>query len=90
MMRVFSVGDVAFVTVPYEMSDTNGKYIRDYSLFKATVIATCANGRFSQVPSAYGFLCGSYEADCTYLTPGAGERLAQRYVKMLEKLYKTK
>jgi len=87
MMQVFSLGDVAFVAVPYEMSDTNGKYIRDHSPFKATVIATCANDRFSQVPSAYGFLCGSYEADCTYLTPGAGERLAQHYICLLKKLY---
>ena len=87
LMQVFSIGDVAFVSVPYEMSDTNGKYIRDFSPFKATIIATCANYTFSQVPSAYGFLCGSYETDCTYLTPGAGERLAQRYVELLKKLY---
>lgn len=90
MMFAFSIGDVAFVTVPYEMFDTNGKYVRDFSPFKATIVATCANDSISYVPSAYGYLNGCYEADCTRLTPGSGERLAQQYVKMLEKLYPTR
>ena len=85
-MYAFSVGELGFVTAPYEMFDTNGKYIRDFSPFKATVVATCANNYISYIPSAYGYLNACYEADCTRLTPGAGERLAQKYVKLLEKL----
>lgn len=85
-MTVCAFGDIAFVAVPYEMFDTNGKYVREFSPFKATVVASLVNDCISYVPSAYGYLNDCYEADCTWLTPGAGERLAQLYVKMLEKL----
>lgn len=85
-MTVCSFGDVAFVAAPYEMFDTNGKYIRDFSPFKATIVASLANDCLDYVPSAYGYLNDCYEADSTLLTPGAGERLAQLYVKMLEEL----
>ena len=85
-MTTCSFGDVAFVAAPYEMFDTNGKYIRDFSPFKATIIATLTNDAISYIPSAYGFLNDCYEGDCTRVAPGSGERLAQQYVKMLEKI----
>ncbi len=37
------------------------------------------------IPSAYGYLNDCYEAGYTRVTPGAGKRIAQMYVKMLEK-----
>ena len=89
-IAAFSIGDVSFIAAPYEMFDTNGKYVRDFSPFKATIVASNANAQFDYIPSAYGFLNDCYESDCTHVTAGAGERLAQQYVKMLEKLYETK
>ena len=85
-MHAFRVGDIGFVTAPYEMFDTNGKYIRDFSPFAATIVATCANDYRSYIPSAYGYLNECYEADTAMVAPGTGERLAQKYVKMLESL----
>ena len=85
-MHAFRVGDIGFVTAPYEMFDTNGKYIRDFSPFAATIVATCANDYKSYIPSAYGYLNECYEADTAVVAPGTGERLAQKYVKMLEQL----
>ena len=82
----FRVGDVGFVAASYEMFDTNGKYIRDFSPFAATVVATCANAYNSYIPSAYGCLNDCYEADVSLVPPGTGERLAQKLVKMLESL----
>jgi len=89
-MTAFSIGDVGFIGAPYEMFDTNGKYVRDFSPFKATIVASLANDCVDYIPSAFGYLNDCYEADSTLVAPGAGERLAQRYVKMLEKLYETK
>ena len=85
-MYAFRVGDIGFITAPYEMFDTNGKYIRDFSPFAATIVATCANDYKSYIPSAYGYLNECYEADTAVVAPGTGERLAQKYVKMLEEL----
>ena len=85
-LYAFRVGEIGFVTAPYEMFDTNGKYIRDFSPFAATIVATCANAYNSYIPSAYGYLNECYEADTAVVPAGTGERLAQKYVKMLESL----
>ena len=85
-MYAVRAGDLGLITAPYEMFDTNGKYVRDFSPFAATIVASCANGANNYIPSAFGFIAGCYEADNCALLPGAGERLAQKYVKMLESL----
>lgn len=85
-LYAFSIGDVAFITAPYEMFDTNGKYIRDNSPFDTTIVATCANDQNGYIPSAYGYIYGGYEADTTYFKPGTGERYANIYVEMLKNL----
>lgn len=86
-MYAFAIGDVAFVTAPYEMFDTNAKQIRDGSPFPMTIVASCANDANSYVPSAYGYQHGCYEADQSWFAPGTGEKFAQMYVDMLNKIY---
>ena len=80
------VGDMGFVAVPYEMFDTNGKYVRDCSPFAQTIVASCCNDYMNYVPSAYGFDHGCYEADSSRARPGAGERFAYTLVRMLRSL----
>lgn len=89
-MYAFSIGDVGFVTAPYEMFDTNGKEIKDGSPFKATFVITCANDGIGYIPSQLAYDHGCYGADTGKFVPGTGEILAQEYVKMLETLHKTK
>lgn len=81
-----SFGDLAFVSVPYEMFDTNAKYVREQSPFPMTVVASCCNDANGYVPSAYGYIHGCYEADCSIYKPGAGERFAYEMVRMLKGL----
>lgn len=81
-----SLGDLAFISVPYEMFDTNAKYVRDKSPFKLTVVASCCNDQNGYVPSAYGYIHGCYEADCCLFKPGAGERFAYAMVRQLKAL----
>ena len=83
-----SFGDLAFVAVPYEMFDTNAKYVRQQSPFKLTVIASCCNDANGYVPSAYGYIHGCYEADSAIYKPGSGERFAYTMLRMLEGLKK--
>ena len=83
-----SFGDLAFVSVPYEMFDTNAKYVRQQSPFKMTVVASCCNDANGYVPSAYGYIHGCYEADSAIYKPGSGERFAYEMVRMLESLKK--
>lgn len=86
-LYAFSIGDVAFVTAPYEMFDTNAKYIRDFSPFPMTIVASYANDANSYIPSAYGYIHGCYEADQSWYRPGTGEKFARIYVNMLKALY---
>ena len=87
-MYAISIGELAFATAPYEMFDTNAKYIRDHSPFPMTMVIGYANDGLSYIPSAYGYIHGCYEADCTKFRPGTGEILANQYVQMLEQLHK--
>ena len=81
-----SFGDLAFVAVPYEMFDTNAKYVRQQSPFKLTVVASCCNDANGYVPSAYGYIHGCYEADSAIYKPGSGEKFAYEILRMLEGL----
>ena len=86
-MHAFSLGDLAFVTAPYEMFDVNAKQIRDRSPFKTTFVASCANDANNYIPSSLGYLHGCYESDNSLFHPGTGEELALKYVEMLKALY---
>ena len=88
-MYAFAIGDVAFITAPYEMFDTNARYIRENSPFPMTIVVSCANDANAYVPSAYGYIHGCYEADNSWFAPGTGEILAQMYVQMLKEIYES-
>lgn len=83
---VFSVGDVAFVIVPYEMFHQMGSYIREHSPFAATMIVTCANGCYVYHPTRDTYEFHGYEACVTRSLPGVAEEQAEAYVELLKKL----
>jgi len=89
-MYAFSVGDLGFVTAPYEMFDKQGVTIKEGSPFAATFVITCANDGIGYIPDRQGFEINCYEANNGKFLPGMGETLADEYVKMLEGLYATK
>jgi len=94
-LNVFSIGDVAVVTAPYEMFSENGVAIKTGSPFKMTVVATCANGACSYIPSIGTYDYNNkpdevYEIMKTAYVPGTGETLADQFVSMLKTLYETK
>ena len=59
----FTIGDVAFVTAPYEMFSINGQQIKHGSPFSMTFVATCANMTIGYFPTEFAYdLESSYEA----------------------------
>lgn len=86
-MWAVSVGGLAFVGAPYEMFDTNGDQIKRGSPFASTFVCTCCNEYVGYIPSAYAYQHGCYEADCTPIAPGVGEKLAMEYISMLAELW---
>ena len=82
-----SFGDVGFACAPYEMFDTNGTFIKENSPFPVTFVAECANGANGYFPSELAWDNNGYEVDTCKYMKGTAEKLADRYVAMLESLY---
>ena len=85
-IHAFSIGDVGFVTAPYEMFSRNGESIKARSPFQTTFVLTQANNAFGYVPSAEAFANGGYERAATLFVEGTAEVLEQAYVDMLTEL----
>ena len=80
-------GDLGFAFLPYEVFDTNGKYIKEHSPFAMTFILECANGMNNYIPSKRGFEHGCYESDSCNFQPGTGEKAADAALEMLQALH---
>ena len=85
-IAAISFGDLAFITVPYEMFDNNGVEVKKASPFKMTFILTNAGGDYAYMPALEA--CGEggyggYETKTTYFAPGVAEGLVSAYVRML-------
>lgn len=87
----FSIGDVAFAMVGYEMFDSNGMYIKENSPFEMTMLATngLGGGTYVAASWAYEYEQEAYELKGGY-PKGTAEKLAEGYVDMLNELYNTR
>ena len=86
-ISAFSFGDVGLAAFPGEQFDTNGKFIKDNSPFAMTIVATKGNGENGYFPSEIAFGYGSYEVDTTKFVCGTAERLADRFVELLQEQF---
>lgn len=86
----FSIGDVAFAVAPYEMFDTNGKFIKDNSPFEMTFVVTCANRNYSYIAAEWAYEYGGYEVSLARYTKGGAELLADGFVDVLSELHNSR
>lgn len=85
-LNAFSIGEIGFVTVPYEMFDTNGRTVRQASPFETTVVISCANGAWAYLADEQAFSYDSYEACNRRFPRGTAEKIADTLAKMLQSL----
>lgn len=83
-LNAIRVGGLGFVTAPYKMFSSNGKYVKDNSPLPATMVLTEANEAWPNIAAKEAYEYGSYESDCSYYAEGMGERIADLFVEMLE------
>ena len=88
LLKAFSIGDIGFICLRYEMFDTNGMQIKDASPFKQTFIIGYNEDGQGYIPSALVEDHGGYEVDNNVFVMGTGEILAQEYIKLLESIHK--
>lgn len=81
------LGDIAFVTAPYEMFDTDGMYVKDNSPSEITFIMTVANGHAGYMPSDYAHDYNNcYEVRSSRYQRGTAEACAETMVNQLNTL----
>lgn len=86
-LKAFSIGNVGFICVFYEMFDTNGMQIKEASPFQRTfIVGYCEHG-LGYIPSALVEDHGGYEVDNNVFVLGTGEILAEEYISLLEGLH---
>lgn len=83
-LAALSFGEIAFTFAPYEMFDDNGIDIKENSPFETTFVCTLVGPHnYEYIPSAEEFGKGVYEVLVCVFTEGIGERLAQKFVSLL-------
>ena len=80
-LNAFRIGDLGFVTSTNEVFSTVGLYTRANSPFETTFIIT-GNARYLPAKEAYDYR--SYESDTGLYAKGTAEKVAEKWVSMLE------
>jgi hypothetical protein len=89
-LTTISLGEIAFVSAPFEMFDSTGAYIKENSPFKMTFVCTSTNGSFGYMPCEDAFENGGYEVYSTRFVKGTAKATANILLDMLEAQHKTK
>ena len=82
-MNVFRLGPIGFTTGTYEMSSTEGIYVRTHSPFDTTFIL-CGNRQY--IPTSKAYDMRTYEGDTAPYIQGTAEQMAKKYVEMLKQI----
>lgn len=83
-LDVIRIGGMAFVTAPYEMFSSSGRYIKDNSPIEMTMVFSCSNMYGAYFPTRAAFDYGCYESWTAYYAPGCAEATADKFVEMLK------
>lgn len=83
-LNAVRIGGLAFVTAPYEMFSSSGRYIKDNSPIDMTMVFSCSNMYGAYFPTQAAFEYGCYESWTAYYAPGCAEATAAKFVEMLQ------
>ena len=90
-LSAVAVGNIGFVTLPFETFDTTGMEIKDASPFDYTFILTCAGGKHGYMPPDYVWDYNPdgdtpYEVEYCQFVRGTAEQVAAKLTDMLNEL----
>ena len=85
-VNAIQVGNIVFVSAPYEMFSYTGMKIKEASKFKVTFVMGYSNGIKSYIPAAYAFEYDDYEVySCKYVR-GTAEVIQNALIRMVHEL----
>ena len=82
----YVIGDFGWIMAPCEMFDSTAKFIRENSPTAFTFSCGYSNGAGGYFPTLECWEYGAYEVDTTRVARGTAEKLADRFVEMLDEL----
>ena len=85
-ITTITMGNIGFATIPGELFDVCGQYIKENSPMDMTFVMGYCNGAVGYLPSEYAFSYGSYEVDITAFVMGTAEAVAKRHVEILTEM----
>ena len=80
------VGELGFISAPYEMFCSNGMYIKQNSPFKMTFVVSCSNDYNAYMADDMAYDYDIYEINTRRFCRGVAEQLAENFVQMLREL----
>ena len=83
VLRAFSVGPVGFTSGSYEMFSDHAEYVKQNSPFDLTLVIT---GNSGYIANELAYTYRSYETDTGMYASGTGEKMAEKYVELLNSL----
>ncbi|HEY3857909.1 MAG TPA: neutral/alkaline non-lysosomal ceramidase N-terminal domain-containing protein [Verrucomicrobiae bacterium] len=85
-ITVARLGGIAFVGLGGEVFNELGKTIKNLSPFQQTFVLTHCNGGAGYIPTAASYPSRGYEVDSSQFAAGAGEKIVNAALQMLEDL----
>lgn len=85
-LNAVCIGDLGFVTMPYEAFGAHGTYVKEHSPLPMTLVFSCTNGGWNYIPTMEAYDYGCYESFTSYFAKGSGEAAAEKLVEMLKSL----
>lgn len=80
------IGQLAFVTAPYEMFGSHGRAVKDGSPYASTFVLGYCNGAYGYIPNTHAYDYGCYESHTGNFTRDTGDALVAEYISMLQQL----
>ena len=89
-MNTVAIGDLSLVTLPVELFDTSGKWLKDNTPYAMTLIMdyACGNGGYQAPDWAYPHQC--YEVLNGIYVEGTAEKMMQYHLDTLKEFYEAK
>ena len=83
VLRAFRVGPIGFTSGSYEMFSDHAEYVKEKSPFDLTFVITSNSG---YIANKLAYTYRSYETDTGMYASGTGEKMAEKYVELLNSI----
>ena len=85
-LNAFCIGDISFATAPFEMFNSNGRFVKNNTPFPITFMLAYSNGSNSYIADELAHRYDCYEVNSRRFRKGVGEDIASTLVSLLKKI----